>query len=314
MKHDDPRCFRPRIGAIVMAVLAVAAPASAQTAVNWDDQSPRSGTVEEGRVFIETGQGGVFPLVILEPKELGPPGYRIEGTVRYEGVEGFGYMEMWSFFDGGGRYFSRTLGTAGEMAALSGDSPERPFALPFSLREQDPSPVRIEVNVVLPGAGRVWVGPLELRADDAGVPPTTTATAPSSAAGAEGAVVTTSVPETAPAPTTTVAAAAVEAQPEPSAWWSQALGWLLGGLLVAAPLVAVSFGGRYGPRWPTRLLAAGPGLLLISVLAIVLGQPLWVWMPLSAGGLLNLGVGLFARRLVRIDEEQRRMTALDALR
>ena len=41
--------------------------------------------------------------------------YAITGKVAYEGVEGDGYLEMWSVFPDGSRYFSRTLDDAGPL-------------------------------------------------------------------------------------------------------------------------------------------------------------------------------------------------------
>src|SRR5215467_1767779 len=66
---------------------------------------------------------------------LGAPGiggfpYAIAGSVRYEGVRGQGYLEMWGAFPDGGRYFSRTLGS-GLLRPLQGTTGWRPFVLPM---------------------------------------------------------------------------------------------------------------------------------------------------------------------------------------
>ncbi|MEA1904198.1 MAG: hypothetical protein U9N56_11830 [Actinomycetota bacterium] len=81
--------------------------------------------------------------------------------MRYTGVEGAAYLEMWSFFADGSSYFSRTLADEGPLASVTGDSDGRDFVLPFTLNGS-PAPVRIEFSVVLPGEGTVWVGPLSL--------------------------------------------------------------------------------------------------------------------------------------------------------
>lgn len=74
------------------------------------------------------------------------------------------YLEMWSVFPDGGRYFSRTLGAEGPTAAMVGESDWRRFELPFFLEGATSTPSQLELNAVLPSGGRVWVGPLRLMA------------------------------------------------------------------------------------------------------------------------------------------------------
>src|SRR5207247_60213 len=70
--------------------------------------------------------------------------------------------EMWSVFPNGERFFSRTLATQGTLAALHGESSWRRFELPFFLSGTTQTPSRLEINLVLPGRGTVWLGPLRL--------------------------------------------------------------------------------------------------------------------------------------------------------
>ncbi len=91
--------------------------------------------------------------------------YAITGEVKYEGVQGDGYLEMWNYFaplKPGGLpevgAFSRTLGTAGEMGRLTGTSAWRKFMLPWA----SGPPTRLEINLFLPGRGTVYLGPLKL--------------------------------------------------------------------------------------------------------------------------------------------------------
>lgn len=88
--------------------------------------------------------------------------YALVGTVRYEGVEGTGYVEMWSRFSGGGSYYTRTLSESGPMGVLRGSGPARPLLLPFTNRQDAPPPEQLEVNLVLSGRGTVVLSPLEL--------------------------------------------------------------------------------------------------------------------------------------------------------
>src|SRR5207244_11723766 len=81
----------------------------------------------------------------------------------YAGVRGRGYIERLSVFGSGGRFFSRTVEPEGPQAAISGRSDWRAFVLPFTL-DGSKRPVRLEISVVLPGAGSVSVGSLRLEA------------------------------------------------------------------------------------------------------------------------------------------------------
>ena len=108
-------------------------------------------------------------LVTIDHPAVAGPAYVVAGEVRYEGVEGQGYLEMWSVFPNGERFFSRTLAAQGTLAALHGRSGWRRFELPFSLRDASRAPSRLEINLVLPGPGTVWLGPLRLRQSTAAI-------------------------------------------------------------------------------------------------------------------------------------------------
>ncbi len=64
--------------------------------------------------------------------------YELTGEVRYDSVQGDGFLEMWNYFPPAksgapeGQYFSRTLGESGEMGKISGTSDWRQFGLPFN--------------------------------------------------------------------------------------------------------------------------------------------------------------------------------------
>src|SRR6266853_1931256 len=86
------------------------------------------------------------------------PRYVVSGEVRYQDVEGQGYLEMWTVFPDGQRFFSRTLDAQGPRAALRGESNWRRFELPFDMSGASQAPSRLEINLVLPGRGAVWAG------------------------------------------------------------------------------------------------------------------------------------------------------------
>jgi hypothetical protein len=140
--------------------------------IRWD-QLQREGRLPAGSVLpptaeaqfsslkIDGGTGAPVTVAIIEPPGIKGQRYAVTGQVRYEGVEGTGYLEMWSHFANGGQYFSRTLADVGPMMKLQGTSGWRQFTLPFDATGAPP-PTRLVFNVVLPGRGVVYLGPLQL--------------------------------------------------------------------------------------------------------------------------------------------------------
>ncbi len=138
----------------------------------WDALQ-KAGRISGGRVLApdrespfhrlkveSSGPSSVTVLTIDHPEVTGPR-YALTGRVRYEGVEGTGYLELWNYFPNGGQFFSRTLGDAGPMMRLQGTSAWRSFTLPFDATDAPP-PMRLVVNVVFQGRGTVYLGPLQL--------------------------------------------------------------------------------------------------------------------------------------------------------
>jgi len=116
---------------------------------------------ESLRVTNPDGAPRTIPLFAIDAPGVKAPRYLIRGEVRGEGIEGQAYLEMWSFFAGGGRYFSRTLAETGPMACLRGTFLFRAFILPFTA-EPGMSLERLAVNVALPGRGTVFLAKLSL--------------------------------------------------------------------------------------------------------------------------------------------------------
>jgi hypothetical protein len=271
------------VAAAVAVLLANASVAVAQepvASVDWASTPPLSGEVVSGnaRVIADTA-GGTFPLAKIDAPDLGTVGYAIRGQVRYADVAGQGYLEMWSYFADGSQYFSRTLATEGPMAALTGTADWRAFELPFSLQGAT-GPERLEVNVVLPGSGTVEVGPLELVRLDA------------EAAGA-------------------------------GAWLSDRSIGVAGALVgVAAGIFAAAIawlvGHRRGRRFVlpamTAAMAAGIGLIGLSIIGAATGQPPNVVLFVLVGGLVlaaAFGTAIPRTRRLYADAELRKMRAMD---
>jgi hypothetical protein len=245
---------------------------------------PADATTGFARLRVSSPDGRPVRLPVLRIPGPGISGfpYAITGTVRHEGVAGQGYLELWSVFPDGGRYFSRTLG-AGPLRALEGRSDWRPFVLPFFAEPATPRPVSLELNVVLPGAGVVELGPLRLVQYRPGEDPLAVA----------------------------------------GAWWSDRAGGLVGGLGGAALGGVGALAGWLAARGKARRLVVGlaSAVVTLGLLALLAGgvawmrgQPYAVYYPLLLGGALGAGLfgamlGVLRRRYAEV--ELRRMRAVD---
>jgi hypothetical protein len=193
---------------------------------------------------------------------------------------------MWSYFPDGGHFFTRALDLSGPMGMLRGTSEWRQFELPFTSKHAY-LPSRIEVNVVLPQGGTVWLGPAEL------VQPASAADAAASRADA--------------------------------GWWDDRVGALLGAALgsttgLCGAIIGLLAGLGRARRAVMTLAAVvfinGSMLLAIGLVAVLMRQPYAVWYPLTTVGAISAGVmAIIVPGLRRryAEMELRRMAALDAV-
>jgi hypothetical protein len=220
--------------------------------------------------------GGTFPLGTIEQPQVPADGYAVVGRIRYEGVEGQGFLEMWSEFADGSRYFSRTLAGEGPEALLSGSSGWRDFELPFFL-DGAPPPRGLEIGVVLPGAGTVEVGPLDLVSLGAGDGAWWSDRTAGLAGGIAGSVI---------------------------GIFGALIGWLVSrGRARSFTLGAMRAG-----------VAFGVALLLLGAVAVAVSQPYAVVYPTLLSGVILVAVfgGLLpTARRAYAEHELRRMRALD---
>lgn len=157
-----------------LSVVALAAnPAGGRRVGEWKWESLSAGELP-GKVIKDARVGRVLRI---ERTEAAPqsvrlvtwksPGlktafYAVRGQVRYEDVEGTGFLEMWNDFGAPGRFFTRTMGQQGPMRTVSGTSKWRPFYLPFNGTGTSGQPVALEINLVMPGKGVVEISDMEL--------------------------------------------------------------------------------------------------------------------------------------------------------
>lgn len=153
--------------------------------VGWRVQSVggsgfESSVLEEGgRVFLRVVNKTNAPCVVrlgrFEAPGLDSRPYAWKGEIRYEGVEGSGYLESWNEFAASvpgtprPRYFSRTKSDTGPMADIRGSSPWRPLMLPFTPDSAGDGPTLIELNLHMAGVGIVDLGPLSLVQPEGGL-------------------------------------------------------------------------------------------------------------------------------------------------
>jgi len=179
--------------------------------------------------------------------EITAEAWAVLGRIRYEDVRGPGYLEMWSVFPGGARYFSRTVAESGPLAGLNGTSRWRDFALPFYGTPEAPAPIRLEINLVVGEHGPIEMGPLRV----VGMSPET--------------------------PIGDLLA---------GGWWnSRTSGWIggVGGLLVGLLGAFIGWAAARGNcpgvavvcAW--ALVGVGAAALAIGAAALSLGQPFSVW-------------------------------------
>ena len=275
-----------------LALLVAARPAAAQEpTIDWSHTAVAGGVAlpgegPAGAMALQLRASGSaatsFHLVTLDHPPVTLPGYAVLGEVRYEGVEGQGYLEMWSVFPNGERFFSRTLAGEGALAALHGESSWRRFELPFFLSGTTQTPSRLEINLVLPGPGTVWLGPIRLERSS---PPAGTAVGGWW-----------------------------------SERFGSLVGAVLGSLfgVLGGVIGALSGWGR-ARRLVLPLLigmiAVGGSLALLGVVAAGSSQPRYVWYPLLLVGGLSAVVGLVVLPAVRrryAADELRRIEAMDS--
>jgi hypothetical protein len=107
-------------------------------------------------------EGLRMTLVEIENPGVTANRYVVRGRIRYTGVAGEGFLEMWSFFEDGSHYFSRTLDEVGPMQKIRGTSDWRDFGLYFDATGATTPLQKLTIGIVLPGAGEAALSDLTL--------------------------------------------------------------------------------------------------------------------------------------------------------
>lgn len=287
--------MKTRFAVLLMMMLLVSgasAPAAQKVVqkLEWDKAPERAELVRpttnpadnQVKIVCQSGQESVT-LRVIERPGIRTKVYGLIGDVKYEDVQGRGYLEMWSRFADGGMYFSRTLGDFGPMKSLSETSDWRKFSLPFISKENH-FPTELAFNMVFKGRGTVWIRNVKLVEYPNGL------AAQSGRAGWWG--------------------------DWQGGWIGGGLGSLLGfwGALVGI-LVSLGRAKRLVTASSWMVLGLGLGALGAGLVAVAFKQPYAVWYPLVLLGVLASALGPTAGFLARnryAQMELSRMHAMDA--
>lgn len=236
-----------------------------------------------GKGVLRVSGTGTLPVAVLTSPGTTLPTHALRGWIRFENVGVESHLEMWTVYAEGERYFTRTLSGFGPMASFTGAGGWRPIVLPFQSLPDHPAPEALELNVVLPKGGTVWLAGFELLEADA-----------------LDLLLTV-----------------------PGAWWGDATaGWIgaMAGTAIGmgSALLAVVMALGVAPRF-TRLVLALASVVAVAVLAtggiaLLKAQPYAVWYPLVLiGGLSSVvfPVMLGVSRRLQTARELRQIQALD---
>jgi len=284
---------------LILSTFIFASNASAEQVlknIGWLDANIISGEVvapnadydlHQLRIQNNQNEKKTFPILTISEPCVTTATYALTGQVKYENVEGAGFLEMWSHFPDGGMYFSRTSGDSGPMQSITGSSGWRTFTLPFYIGEATMRPSKLEINVVLPGQGTVYLGPIKLVQFDKGQSP--------------------------------IAGAGFNA----NGWWSNRTAGFVGGITgsvigILGGVIGILAGIGIARKLCLFLLGAmvvfGAAALILGLTSLALSQPYAVYYPLLLGGILCmiLPLVLFGTIKQRYEQiELRKMQAMD---
>jgi len=130
-----------------------------------EDGALRAGEViDEDTLTVVAAPGKQFQLLIeIADPGISSPVYALKGMIRYENVEGDGFLQLDNHFGARGTYFTKSLAPTGPLRKISGSSDWRPFLLPFYANTGDQAdrtsllPEKLTLGVYLPGSGTVSI-------------------------------------------------------------------------------------------------------------------------------------------------------------
>ncbi len=252
----------------------------------------RAGDLTDGETLTVTAEPGkqFQPLIELADPGIRSAVYALKGMIRYDNVEGDGYLQLDNHFGSMGTFFTKSLAPRGPLGKISGSSDWRPFVLPFYANRGDqadgtsPVPEKLSLGLFLPGSGTVSISGVGLYQFAAGEDPLQSA----------GQWIT-----------------------ERNATLLGAIGGFLLGVwgAVIGVISARGKARRFVLGSATILLLVGIGSLVIGVAALASAQPYAVYYPFLLIGILLVVLMAVLRRTLSMRYEQlelKRMQSMDA--
>ena len=230
------------------------------------------------------------PLLEIANPGISSPVYALKGMIRYEDVEGEGFLQLDNHFGETGTFFTKSLAPTGPLGKITGSSDWRPFVLPFYTNSGDqadsPSllPEKLSLAVYLPGSGTVSLREVALYQYASGEDPLRQA----------------------------------------GQWFGDRSAGLIGGIGGSLLGVWGALVGFLSSRGKARrfVIGSASGILVFGIAGIVAGvaalaaaQPYAVWFPLLLFGIIVVAVigklrGSLSARYAQV--ELKRMQSMDA--
>ena len=120
--------------------------------------------IDEDTLTVEATLGQQFqPLIEISDPGISSAVYALKGEIRYENVQGDGFLQMDNHFGARGTFFTKSLASAGPLGKISGSSDWRVFVLPFYADSDDQAggtsllPEQLSLGLYLPGSGTVSI-------------------------------------------------------------------------------------------------------------------------------------------------------------
>lgn len=120
--------------------------------------------IDEDTLTVEATLGQQFqPLIEISDPGISSAVYALKGEIRYENVQGDGFLQMDNHFGARGTFFTKSLASAGPLGKISGNSDWRIFVLPFYADSDDQAggtsllPEQLSLGLYLPGSGTVSI-------------------------------------------------------------------------------------------------------------------------------------------------------------
>ena len=126
---------------------------ASNSGVEFDSDVSSAGN---GSLRVDAHEPVTVSLIAIDDIDIENATLVYRAKLRTENLQGSAYIEMLCSFEGMGEYFSRGL-----QSQLSGNTEWKTVETPFFLKKGE-NPESVKLNVVVNGAGTVWIDDIEL--------------------------------------------------------------------------------------------------------------------------------------------------------